>query len=72
MVQAMNYDSRNDIKAEPTLTELIDNNEDVLENKINYDIIHRFVQLLINEKDIKYIKLLKALINSDGKAMTSN
>jgi len=34
MMHAMNCEDQNDIEAEPTLTELIDNNTDVLENRI--------------------------------------
>lgn len=68
----MEYDNHVDILAEPTLTELIDNNEIILKNKIDRKIIERFVNLLISERSIKYIKLLRALINCDGKAMKFN
>lgn len=68
----MEYESKVDMLAEPTLTELIDNNETILKKKIDVGIITRFVNLLISEKSAKYIKLLRALINCDGKAMKMN
>lgn len=45
----MEYDSNVDLLAEPTLTELIDNNEVILKKKIDGGIISRFVNLLITE-----------------------
>ncbi|KAL4441627.1 hypothetical protein ABPG74_021559 [Tetrahymena malaccensis] len=72
MEQAMEYDNDVDILAEPTLTELIDNNEYILKYKIDENIILKFVELLIKEKSIKFIKLLRALINCDNKAMKNN
>lgn len=68
----MEYDPTVDMLAEPTLTELIDNNELILKKKIDLTIITRFVNLLIEEKSVKYIKLLRALVNCDGKAMKVN
>ena len=66
----MKFDNNIDICAEPTLTELIDNNEIVLKDKIDKNVIEKFVNLLKQEENnVKYIKLLKALINCDGKAM---
>ena len=47
MKQALEYDEKIDILAEPTLTELIDNNKYVLENKIDQKIVQNFVDLLI-------------------------
>jgi hypothetical protein len=62
-----------DIMAEPTLTELIDNNKLVLENKIKDSIIHEFTNLLISETSkTKYVKLLRALINCNGSAIEKN
>lgn len=72
MTQAMTFDARNDILAEPTLTELIDNNRTVLETKINSAIIQKFIDLLITDRQTKYLKLLRALINCDGEAMINN
>lgn len=43
MIQAMEYDNEVDILAEPTLTELIDNNENILKKKIDATIINKFV-----------------------------
>ena len=39
MTQALQFDGDNDIMAEPTLTELVDNNKIVLETKIDDNII---------------------------------
>ena len=50
MWHAMEIDEENEIEAEPTLTELIDNNSDVLENRIPSITIHRFVKSLLEEK----------------------
>lgn len=70
MNQAMNKDSSPE--AGDTLTELIDNNRFVLENKISKETIDKFVVELVKTKDVKYINLLKALINCDGEAMVGN
>ena len=42
----MKFDNNIDICAEPTLTELIDNNEIVLKDKIDKNVIEKFVNLL--------------------------
>ena len=64
---------KNDIGAEPTLTELIDNNTDVLENRIPPQTIQRFVNCLLEgKKDAKYVKLLTALVNNEGEAVINN
>jgi len=55
MMHAMNCDDENNIDAEPTLTELIDNNTDVLENRIKKSTIFRFVDSVIAEKEEKYV-----------------
>lgn len=68
----MEFDPKYDMYAEPTLTELIDNNKYVLENKINEETIGKFVALLVNQKDIKFLNLLKALVNCNGEAVTFN
>jgi hypothetical protein len=53
MNQATMADPRVDIFAEPTLTELIDNNKIVLETKIDKDIIKNFVkQFYLLEKKV--------------------
>jgi len=38
-----------DLKAQTTLTELIDNNPTILENKISVEIINKLCEVLINE-----------------------
>ena len=72
MMHAMNCDEENNIDAEPTLTELIDNNTDVLENRIKKETIYRFVDSVIAEKEAKYVQLLIALVNNEGEAVVSN
>jgi hypothetical protein len=49
MMHAMNCDEENDIDAESTLIELIDNNTDVLENRIKKSTIQRFLKALLGE-----------------------
>jgi hypothetical protein len=49
MMHAMNCEDENDIEAEPTLTELIDNNTDVLENRIQQGTIIRFIDALLGD-----------------------
>lgn len=59
--------------AEQTLTELVDNNTDILENRITEETISRFIDVIINsEKHEKYVKLLRALINCDGMPIVKN
>jgi len=73
MMHAMNCDEENDIDAEPTLTELIDNNTDVLENRIKKSTIYRFVNALLgDEQNPKYVSLLIALVNCEGQAVKGN
>ena len=63
----------NDINAEPTLTELIDNNRKILESKIKKETIAKFMNIL-DEKgaDERFINLLRALCTCDGEAMMAN
>lgn len=72
MVQSIKTTTKSNIFAEATLTELIDNNRAVLENKIQKSTINNFVELLIKEPHEKYVKLLRALCICDGEAMTAN
>ena len=44
----------------------------VLETKIKKDELSQFVEVLVEDPQEKYVKLLKALINCDGEAMISN
>lgn len=46
MVHVMNTDLENELLSEKTLTELIDNNELILQNKIKPDAINAFIFLL--------------------------
>ena len=72
MGQAMGSDEANDIKAEATLTELIDNNKKILDAKIDKDIISKFVYMLKDNKKEKFVHLLQALIVCDGNAVLKN
>ena len=73
MRHSMKSTKDNDLWAEPTLTELIDNNKVILENRIKLETISRFVDMLkVSEKHEKYVKLLRALINCDGEAVIQN
>ena len=70
---AMKTRGYNDIKAGATLTELIDNNKKILENRISCDIIERFIEFLrVWDKDSKYITILRAITICDGHPMTHN
>jgi len=72
MDQAMRSDAQNDIKAEATLIELIDNNKKILNTKIDRDIILKFVHMLKENKNQKYVNLLRALCVCDGEAVVKN
>ena len=73
MNQSMNPFEEIDLWAEPTLTELIDNNKHILENKIKLKTICFFVDILVlSEKHEKYVKLLRALVNCDGEPIVRN
>jgi len=63
----MQSTSENNLYAEQTLTELVDNNTDILENRITEETIARFIDVIVkSQKHEKYVKLLRALINCDG------
>ena len=69
----MQSSENNNFHAEATLTELVDNNTDILENRITEDTINRFIQVIVaNEKHEKYVKLLRALVNNEGEAVVRN
>jgi len=58
-------DNDSDIGAEEALTELIDNNKRILESKIHEETIIKFVKMLREEKEDKYVKLLRAIVVCD-------
>lgn len=65
--------SENNICADSTLTELIDNNKRILESKIKKETIEDFIDLLCNQElNHKYVKLLRAITTCDGNAMIGN
>lgn len=72
MEQAMKANADNDIKAEATLIELIDNNKKILDDKINTDMIAKFVQMLKENKNEKFVNLLRALCVCDYEAVVAN
>lgn len=61
-----------DIGAEDTLTELIDNNKKILETKIDDRTMYSFLEMLLEEKEAKYVKMVRALCVCDGVAMVLN
>ena len=62
-----------DIKAGQTLTELIDNNQKILESRIELSTINRFITILKeNDKDAKYVEILRAICICDAKPMIKN
>ena len=69
LLQSLDTNNDNDIKAEVTLTELIDNNRRILEERIPKETINKFILLVSGEKDAKYLKILLAIIMCDGKPM---
>lgn len=71
--QSMFSDPNHDLFAEPTLTELIDNNKRILETKIKRETIAKFVGMLKYQKPhAKYVNLLRALTVCNGEAMIAN
>jgi len=72
MAQAMVADAENDIKAEATLIELIDNNKKILNTRINKETIGKFVKMLKENKNEKFVNLLRALCVCDGEAVVKN
>jgi hypothetical protein len=72
IVQSMLTDNDSDIGSEEALTELIDNNKKILEAKIQEDTILKFVKMLRDEKEDKYVKLLRAIVVCDRQAVVRN
>ncbi len=72
MSQAMDSNVENDIKAEAPLIELIDNQKKILTTRLNRDIIMKFVKMLKENKNEKFVNLLRALCVCDGEAVVKN
>ena len=72
MRHSMQSDDHADLRAQSTLTELIDNNKQILESRIKFESIGQFLDLLIQKKHEKYVILLRALVNFDGQAIQRN
>ena len=69
LLQSLETKTENDIKAEITLTELIDNNRRILQERIPKETIIKFIQLVSGEKDAKYLNILLVIIMCDGAPM---
>lgn len=72
MNQTLYGDSEVDIMAEPTLTELIDNNRMVLEKKISKENIKKFVELIKKSHLKKFVNILRAVCVCDNEPMILN
>ena len=59
MYHTLSTNENVDLKAEATLTELIDNNKKILESRISKDTISKLINMLTGEsKQAKYVKIL--------------
>lgn len=72
LVQSLKTRGSNEINAEQTLTELIDNNERILKTRVRKETINKFLQLVSQDKISKYLKILRVIIVCDGKPMKNN
>jgi len=73
MEQALQTGGDTDIRAGQTLTELIDNNQRILESRIELSTINRFIDILRDkDKDAKYVDILRAICICDGSPMIKN
>lgn len=73
MEQSMHTSGKNDIKAGQTLTELIDNNEKILESRIEKETIQNFIKFLCEEdKDAKFLNILRAICICNDEPMMQN
>lgn len=70
--QSLKTKGRREIMAEKTLTELIDNNKRILTNRIGRGTVHKFIQLVSEDKVAKYIEILRVIIICNGKPLTGN
>jgi hypothetical protein len=72
LVQSLKTRGQNEIKAESTLTELIDNNKRILKTRVRKETINKFIQLVSSDKISKYLKILRVIIVCDGQPMKNN
>ena len=73
MSQSLETREYNDIQAGRTLTELIDNNQRILESRIERDTIDKFINNLVTEeRESKSVNILRAICICDGKPMIKN
>jgi len=73
MNQALDTREHNDISAGRTLTELIDNNKRILESRIEADTIKKFIDFLSeNDKDPKFVAILRAIVICNDEPMIKN
>jgi hypothetical protein len=55
--------------ANETVTELIDNNERILDKRIRNSMIDKFIESLTKSKSQKIVKILRAVCINEGKPM---
>jgi len=73
MNHTLGTDATIDLKAEATLTELIDNNKKILESRISESTITKLINMLRGKnKHAKYVNILRALVNCDNRAIAVN
>ena len=73
MNHTLNTNEEVDLKAEATLTELIDNNKKILESRISEKTIVDLIDMLRGKnKHAKYVKILRALVNCNNRAIAVN
>jgi hypothetical protein len=71
---SLSTSSENDIQADRTMRELIDNNRVILETRITKDTVRMYIQSLKSsvQRDNKYIVILRALCNCNGVPIVHN
>ena len=71
--QAMKTGDENDLYAEATLTELLNNNKQLLDKQINKETIKKFIDLCISEdRHARFITFLTALCSCNGEPVSTN
>ena len=71
---SLNTTAENDIMADQTMRELIDNNRTILESRIDKDTVKMYINSMKSKshKDDKYVVILRALCICDGEAIVAN
>jgi hypothetical protein len=69
----MTANEQNNLKAENTITELLKNNEVLLDKQITKETIDNFVELCKGQiKNERFLNLLATLCSCNGQAVNSN